>query len=64
MIADITISHGHSVDEMAAVNGSGQPGWCEFCAITSYRLVKTAAQDVEVTMILASNDDHVTSKVH
>ena len=40
MVADITISHGHFVDEVATVLGSSQPGWCEFCAITSYKITK------------------------
>jgi hypothetical protein len=47
-IADITISHGHFVDEVANVNGSSLPGWCEFCAITSYKLKVGDNGNVEV----------------
>ena len=61
LVADITISHGHFVDETANIIGQPQPGWCDFCAITSYKLVQ-AEGEIEVTVLLASNDDHVLSK--
>ena len=38
LVADITVSHGFFVDEVANAIGAGQPGWCEYCSITSYKL--------------------------
>ena len=38
LVADITVSHGFFVDEVANAIGAGQQGWCEYCAVTSYRL--------------------------
>ena len=43
MVADITVSHGFFIDEVANAIGAGQPGWCEYCAITSYKLAEGAA---------------------
>ena len=63
LVADITVSHGFFVDDVAAVIGNYPGTWCDYCAITSYKLSAPAGAtdiaDVVIEPKLGSNSDHV-----
>ena len=38
MVAEIVFTHGFFIDECAAMLGSTYVKWCNFCAVTAYKL--------------------------
>ena len=61
-MVDIVVSHGFFIDETAQQLGRARDGYCDYCAITEYKLEKQSGQDVKTTLLMGACDDHVLTK--
>ena len=63
MVVDIVTSHGFFIDETSRQLGVDYNEFCDYCAITSFKLFQCADdQPVQNVVLKASNDDHVRTK--
>lgn len=60
VVVDIVVSHGFFIDETALQLGASYDVWCDYCAITSYKLFQEAkSEPVKHQIILSASDEHV-----
>ena len=61
-MVDIVVSHGFFVDETAGVLKKRGMGYCDYCAITSYKVELDDKGDAKVKILTVADDSHVKTK--
>ena len=61
MIAEIVVSHGFFVDAMTKIFHPTHYTYCDYCAITSYKIkqLENDKDQVLVELMLQSDNDHI-----
>ena len=64
--AEITVTHGLFIDEIQTLaSGQALKEWCNYCAITAYKMTQDRiGNEVKVEIRLAADDSHVVTKAN
>ena len=62
LVVDIVVSHGFFIDETPASFTRRSPEFCDYCAITSYKLDLDISGNLSMELLTEGDDSHVKTK--